>query len=403
MTFSRLTYLVIGLVLVIIIGGVYYFSTLTTTNPSTGETRSVFGALFPFLGSNPTEAPGGSDDEIPGEIDTRPVPKLRLVTENPVAGAYFVDNSTTTTDIRFVERETGHVFDTPTTGFNTTRISNTTIPRIQEVVWETGKAFIIRYLSDEGAVQNFLATIASTSPEQTLSGKFLGAFDRVSVSADGKKIFTVTETPEGSRLESTNADGTKPKTLFASPIRSWVPITNANTPLIQTAPSSGIPGFLYSLGSQGVLVPLISNEPGLMTLPSPSGKYILYSTGAGNTVTLSVFETKTEEHLDLPLQTVASKCVWFPKNEPLIFCGAPNSVPQSNYPDDWLIGFTSFSDSAWVIDPVAGTAKRVSYLQDEAGRSIDVFEPRVNDRGEYALFMNKSDLSLWSLKLEISQ
>jgi hypothetical protein len=72
-------------------------------------------------------------------------------------------------------------------------------------------------------------------------------------------------------------------------------------------------------------------------------------------------------------------------------------------PDDWLLGRISFSDSVWIIRPIENTAHSLGYLQEIANTPIDVLNPTISVDGNFALFINKNDLSVWSLDLNRDQ
>src|SRR3989338_2719832 len=126
--------IIVVVVLVIIAGGVYFFAVQNNTGQTDNQSGTdFFSSLFPFGESSP----GGGDVTTSGDstlAETKPASVLRQIGDRPVAGARFIAGRNETL-IRFIERETGHVFDTPLDSATVTRISNTTIPRIQEIVW----------------------------------------------------------------------------------------------------------------------------------------------------------------------------------------------------------------------------------------------------------------------------
>jgi len=354
-----------------------------------GET-DFFSALFPFGGgaSSTSSVPATE----PGANDARPVPQLREVSAGPVAGAVFAGAD----GIRFIEKETGHVFETKRNSLEVGRLSHTTIPGIYESLWVNESAFILRFLSPRETVTNVLGTLNGTSTEQTTETLALNGFTRIAKTPNGKSALTVTETADGSRIEL--VDVTKkaaPRLLFSSPISSWVPRTGGTKLFLQTAASERAIGFLYEIEGQ-TLTRVAGGQAGFMATVSPSGRYVLYSTALGGVIRLSLLDRNSETTYEVPVATLATKCAWDKNNEPFLFCGAPRNQVDATL-DTWLMGASSFEDTAWIIDPVNGIASLVFDLVDAEGAGIDAVNPIVSEDGAYALFMNKNDESLWSL------
>lgn len=92
----------------------------------------------------PSQNINGSSIEIPEVI-----PALRKISEDPVAGA-FAFNESGKTVIRFVDRATGHIFETDDTTLNIKRISNTTIPTVYEAFWISKNSVVLRHLREDG-------------------------------------------------------------------------------------------------------------------------------------------------------------------------------------------------------------------------------------------------------------
>ena len=121
------------------------------------------------------------------------------------------------------------------------------------------------------------------------------------------------------------------------------------------------------------------------------------SGNGANGFVLSVIDTKSGSVLGTPVHALALTCAWIAPDEPLLFCAVPVNPPSASYPDDWLLGNVSFADQAWIVNPSKSTAYFIGDLTDENGAGIDAENVSVDPTGTYALFINKKDLSLWSL------
>ncbi len=406
------TFLIIGSIVLVILIGVGLYLRLAPSAQGTagqGSGHDFFSAFFPF-GNGGSKNNGGnpSQDQNAGAGAPQKVTeRLRKITSVPTVGGWFVATATTTASttpfsVWYVERSSGNVYETPIDTYAEMRLSNTTVTGMQELIPVNASSFIFRTLIGDDSISNSLATVA-TSSDSTLTDASLPPFNRISVSSNGSTMLTVTETASGSRVSVSKPDGTGGKTFFTSPIRSWVPLASNGSLFLETAPASGIPGYLYAIQNDGSLQKMVGDIPGLMALPSPSGRYVLYSAASGDSLSLGLIDVKTGASYQSPIATLATKCAWEYEDPPTVFCGVSRSVPNASLPDDWLLGNVSLDDSAWLIQPVTGTAHALGRLGDSAGEAIDVMDPAVSSDGHYALFTNKNDLTLWSLDLTRDQ
>jgi len=256
--------IVIVVVLVILAGVVLYFS--ITSDRGSGEIedggtqqRSLFSFLDdPDRTQEDASKTSAEDDEnqLPDNqitITDDNLPVLRPLWNKPVAGIVFARNAEKQTTIRFIERATGHVYETYPTSTKTTRITNSTIPVIQEVLWVSPDQLIIRYLRDESdIIETFAANIVistATTSENGVSGDLRGQFlptniIHLALRNDGK-LFYLTEVDNGVRGVTSNFDGSAAKQVFLSPVRDWLAQwVEENTIALTTKASNSISGHL---------------------------------------------------------------------------------------------------------------------------------------------------------------
>ena len=81
----------------------------------------------------------------------------------------------------------------------------------------------------------------------------------------------------------------------------------------------------------------------------------------------------------------------------------PRSVDNGEYPDSWYQGVVSFNDKIWKVDINTNSSELIFDFQTESGKDFDVIEPFLSDDDEYLFFINKKDLSFWSLSLKKQQ
>jgi len=92
------------------------------------------------------------------------------------------------------------------------------------------------------------------------------------------------------------------------------------------------------------------------------------------------------------------KCVWL-SNLKNVICGIPIDAPTAEYPDEWYQGIVSFSDNIYKMNLNNKTKDLLVSPKDFSGKSIDVIKPALGPNEKYLFFINKKDLSLWSLDL----
>ncbi len=362
----------------------------TTTN---NEDPSIFGSLFPF------NLIGGSTDnpsDLNGDTTPQgPVPAVRQITNRQVAGATFA-NSNGTAVVRFVERETGHIYEVPLAANTATRLTNTTVPAVHDALWVSASSTILRFLRDTNEIENFYGFFSSTTPDQTLQGAFIKPYKRLATGAGGAIIAGVLETSSAT-LELAAADGSGPKTVIVSPVRSWVPLLSGNRVLLVSAPASGVPGSIYdTINSR--LTKVSPSVQGLEALSNANGTYILISGGGRRAQSLALLDTAEGVTASLPRGTTVSKCVWVGRTDTAL-CAMPKELPLGNYPDDWLLGRVHTEDDFWFINAATGVMTVAVELTVATEKAIDVSKVVVNETGTHAAFIDRNDGTLWLASL----
>ncbi len=380
--------------------------------------------------NTPVNTDGSTPNTTPDQ--TYNPPKVRKITNFAVAGfTYFekerplppvvaeeeTETPTATppapltekvTTIRYLQKSNAHIYDLFMDRAESTKLANTTIPKIHEALFSPdGKFVILRYLNDTtGAIQSYSATVPPPSEDEFL-GDLKGTFLpenlwQITMSPDGTKIFSLASFDNGVIGDTSGLIGDKKTEIFKSPFTEWLPKwISAKTITLTSKASSNIPGYLYKIDvGTKKFIRVFGNIPGLTTLMSPDEKSVLYASVTGTSITTSLYIVESRESKPIGLNTLPEKCVWA-KNGKTIYCAVPVSWPNGTYPDSWYQGTVSLSDSIWEIS-LAGSVFSLNQLTtsaDLSGEEIDAANLKLDATGKYLGFINRKDGTLWSIKL----
>lgn len=398
------------LIIVLGIGGlaflVYYFfykgdgSNLTQTQINIKKFFTFNNEQVPIT----TEQDSSTTTPI---VEETVVPRLRKISEFPVSGATFVETKNGSV-IRYMDRATGNIFDTETDSLIQERISNTTLPKTQNLSWlSNGNSFIAQYTNNGEDITNFYGILKSdtgTSSIKTLDGSFLNSkMDNISVSPDQSKYFyTLPNLSLGSIGTVSSFDNLKKSQIMDSEVGEWLSSWPRDSfVVLTTRPSYETVGFAYLLDTKtGSQAKIIGGKNGLTVSMSPDGENVLYTESKNDSFVLNVLNKKKGSYTTSP-GTLPEKCVWSRKNTGIVFCAIPENLPNGNYPDDWYKGEFFFKDYILKLDLINETATMIENISEEnGGLQIDAFNLSLDKNEDYLMFSNKLDYSLWSLRLK---
>lgn len=410
----------IFLLVIILAFAIYSFFTYDSKQgvKSIGTSLQQF---FPFgSGTAPVTTPTTTPIATqPTEPTIAEIPILRHITFAPIGGAMLINLPKSTTTVRFIDRGTGHIYETAVDSTENTKITNSTIPKIQETVWINENNLIVRYLgTDNETIQSFVGTVGPV-PKKVVSSEdtgiiqprtFTGSFlptniPQIVVSPNKASYFNL----------STNTDNTvglvtslktKAKTqIFVSPLKEWLAQWPQDSLIVLTMKASAFEnGYAYSINpATGVQKKIIGDKMGLTTLASPTTPLkIALSENLDNGIRFSIFEPKTNKETLVLTQTLPEKCAW--ETNTSLICAVPQNIPSASYPDAWYQGTVSFVDSLVRVNATTGTTTTIADLTKlPGGQEIDAIDPILSDKKDYLLFTNKKDLTLWGIDLKRAQ
>ncbi|MBA3789485.1 hypothetical protein H0X32_03825 [Patescibacteria group bacterium] len=417
---KRLFVIIASIIVVLGIGVAVYFVffasaaphlTVSTANPF-GDTGS--GTVTPTTPSTPEQVAGSAGTVVApnlikitgsavaaGAVAFDIVPIFASATSTslaPTGATSTVANGTFSSpdiEVRYIERQSGNVYAYRAQARSLTRISNKTLPGIQEASWlPNGSLSFVRFLAQVAGGEH-LNTYAL--PADGNGGYFLQSdLDQVSVTGSST-LFTLTAGTNGSIGTVAHSDGSGARTLFTSPLASIIVQAVGNSFVAVTKAASEIDGYAFSITSTGSFTPILGPLRGLTALLSPSGNLLLYSYTDGNRVYMSILNLTNGSVTTLPLATLTEKCVWT-SDSAFLYCGIPTNF-SGNLPDDWFQGATSFTDRIWRIDLANRLATLVVDPVKTGKTAIDAVNLTLDPNTQLLVFRNKKDSSLWAFSL----
>jgi hypothetical protein len=306
--------------------------------------------------------------------------------------------------LRYVEKATGHVYETPTDATDIQKITKTTIPRVHDATFVPGTdAIAYRYLKNN-IIQTFIGTVPShIIGDGTPAGDFKGTFlpeniSDITAAPTGGKLFYISPYSDGVVGDIYTVSLGKSSEIFRSPFSEWKTsfYTGANITLTTKA-SAQVPGYMYTLDvTNKSFTKVFGNILGMTTLMSPDKTKFFYSSTIGDKVSFALYDISKKYSATFNITTLPAKCVW---GKTVAYCAVPNNFPTGQYPDAWYQGLVTFSDKIYKIDTVFGTTKVLVDPISTVGQEIDATNLALNATETNLYFINKKDSSLWALSL----
>jgi len=410
---KRNAIILILLVFIIILAGLlwWYFLNKESIPQTNTTTNSPVTSLF---GENTGETTQQEPEVLTTASGTLPVGEtadLRQIYASPNSG-FVIFTKNNEIKIRFVDRATGNVYETTPNSEEIIRITNTTIPQVEETVWNSnGNSLILRYLkSDNETIENFSGKIKiSTSTTNSFIGEITGIFlpenaKEIAINPSGTKVFTLIEKQDnsGSYGITSNLEGSSKNQNFDSKISKWqVSWPKENIISFTTKPTYVNEGFLYFFNiNTNSFEKIFGNVSGLTTLINKDASAFVYSKSLRNSISLNFFNIKNSNDKNLQIATITDKCVWSKTEKTVVYCAVPKNIPTGSYPDMWYQGLVSFSDNLWKIDTDSGATSMIYEISKEGNTNIDIMDIKISDDDKYITFTNRNDLTLWGLKIK---
>ncbi len=400
--FFIITSIILIIFLIALVG--YYFIIKTNSQVSENIPLSIRN-FFPFGGSAVTV---DTPREVIPEENQNPVnftKKLRKISSDAVAGAGVFDSLRGTT-IRYIEKATGHIYDTELFSSRSERISNKTLPRVYSAVWGTSSTTLVAtYLKDDNETVETYSLSLKQSTSTTDSGgvgyNITGSFLQFNIKTISpyKNTMLYSYVNDGRSVGViSNYTGGNKKEVWSSPIKEVLPQFITDTTVsITTKPSENVSGFMYFINTRtGENTKILGNIPGLSTLTSPDAKNVLVLEQGPNGDALYTYSIGGKTFTNMSPVTFPEKCVWSKKDTTILYCAVPRETLVNTSLTTWYKGLTSFTDDIWKFDTKNNVSNIVLNITTESGENVDVIQPQLSENERYLVFINKRDGSLWS-------
>lgn len=409
---KKRTLLIIIATVILIFGIWFVFSVGWTSTPSNLDQNSSgfsFSNLFPFGKSDgvsiiPTDISNGI-----APTTTPIISKVGLsrVWSEPVSGATFVQDDASTS-IRFVEKATGHVYDTNIETGDIQRITNTTITKIEDIIWSIDGESFVGQKEQGDFVNTFSVSIddieevpGTTTDISNLRETTITEFPfnvvSLSRSPTTNRIFYLTEEGNGVSAYISDFTNKTANLVWRSSLSEWHSDWYSDSSvLITTKSSDSEPGYSFTLGTKtGNFEKILGPKDGL--LGAVLGNYLIYSYNSDNGWVSFAYNLDNELEQGLTPRVIPEKCTATSRDSSIIYCLIDYKTPL--HIDDWYQGLTHTKDSVWAYNLENGASEEISDLSI-ANTDIDGLNATISPNDVWLMFINRIDRSLWLLPID---
>ncbi|MEN9647664.1 MAG: hypothetical protein RLY57_468 [Candidatus Parcubacteria bacterium] len=416
--------LVIGSIIGILLLFVIYF--FFFQGSSAGKAiRNTIGNFLP-LGGDIAIQTGDNGDVTNDNPTDNPVtqaviiPKLRKVSQSPVAGYIAYDRATTTKTLtgtstikvssttemmlRYIEKSTGHIYEANENNLEVERISNTTLGLFDEAFFSNPQSFVARRFNENTSLIDTyigsLIKVGTTTNELKTTGSYFPR-NPESIAVRGTSLFALYSYPLNADGYLTQTSPVKEVKVFTSPLSEWnTEWINKDLLLLTTKPNSGYDGYAYSYNpTTKKKTELFAQKPGLTVKVNSKATAAVYSESYDTTLNFYISNLTKGLSFQTSSPTLPEKCVFSTKNVMIAYCAVPRPLPSGSYPEDWYKGKVQFTDALVKFDIEKNTELPLVNFAQESGEAIDGVNLSLNDKETFVTFQNKRDGYVWSYDL----
>ncbi len=264
--------------------------------------------------------------------------------------------------------------------------------------------------NDESLIHSaFVDTIITEDSEKTIFFE-----DDIKVSTNDKNEALIVKAKEkGSDFFFIDvSDSKRNLKIFSSDISLWTPYLGNNSFGIFSTPiTEKTRNYTYTLSLDGEEnIAKIGDGYPFNSIISSEGQYLLTYKRKDNKSDSNLFLENLEREEILTIgKTITEKCHG---RGILLICAIPIEINsftstghETSFPESWYLGDLSFSDKIIIYNTqtlqsnVLFDPTNEKDIKESNNNTFDVTKPNISADGEYFIFINKKDLSLWSIKI----
>lgn len=390
---NRPLLITIGITLILLMVGIWGYLLAYGTPQQTSEVFTNLGFFEPAEQEARTIDPLGVLPE-PTTSLALSGSELQQLTTRAVAGFRFASSSDGDV-LRYVERGTGYIFEINLTSGTEKQISPITIPQAAEAVFSPDAGFVVITAYANGkSMSTVLPSVNENGDEAVLLTLQTGATN-FAFEDETHVYYSVSDTARTWGYSYNLQSDTRSELFvlpFADPVLVWG--SGVSGMYAYTTPASGMEGYLYKI-QNGSFIAVADGAEGLTAFAHDQD--IVVST-IGKESYGSYALLNNEPHAQA-LFMVPEKCTFDRTTLLVAWCGAPLSIEQASYLDNWYKGVLASEDYLWSVDLESQTVTLVGDLATLAGRMIDVINLASSQEGNLLAFINKIDGALWLYRL----
>lgn len=316
------------------------------------------------------------------------------ISNQPVSGFNFLNNSI----VYYIERGTGHLYTNPTDTLNKARLSNTAAPGMHEIWWNNSNdpLFIVERVTERLTTRLFSGVLGEDTKQSGLIFTPVSE-DIHNLTARQGELFYFTESVAGGfSLIKNSFNFTAPENVVEKiELKEFNIHPTDNGVFLSTKSSYYSDGTLFK-AENNVLTKVLSGAKGFQVTVNNLGDRAMVSEYENSVLVSYLYKIDSGEKITLSNAYLTDKCIASQKST-LFYCAGSVNPEQTSYPDVWFKGLISHNDNIWKIDTETGTETSITTWNSDEG--VDIYRPRLSPDEDFLVFLNKKDLSLWSLDI----
>ena len=339
------------------------------------------------------EAPAQRESTFPEEELNL---KINVISQEKIfAPSLGEDNKT----IKYYLEGNGRVSSSAFDGDDPQAITENDLPGLSDIIWSPDRKKVIGIFSSITPKKYFY-------DYQTKKSVLLNqSIKSIAWAPSSGKIVYHYETADGqyNNISVSNPDGSNWRAVFQTRLTDLIVAWPAADKIyIFDKPSGLTKSSLFAIDpDSGNFAKILSELYGFSVVWSPDGQKMIYQTTDQNGKDLKLYVAYTDgsQQKELPLKTLAEKCVWSLDSQ-TIFCAVPQQISEfAVWPDDYSLARVSVSDDFYILN--TSSLVKTKIAGSDTSQSFDAQNLILAPLGDYLFFVNRKNGLLYNIKLEL--